>query len=77
MRPQNASMKDRAHSMAIRRWALHPNVLPPRREADEAKNSARLAMQLTYQGSDCRRKHGGLRYSSTGQCVLCLKARER
>jgi hypothetical protein len=52
-------------------------AIPPPMPADKAKIAAREAGESRYQGNDCRRKHGGLRYSSTGHCVLCLKMRER
>lgn len=32
---------------------------------------------LTYIGKDCKRKHGGERYKSTGACVECHKIRLR
>lgn len=28
-----------------------------------------------YQGSDCHKKHGGVRYKSGGDCVMCAKER--
>jgi len=52
-------------------------AIPPPRTVDQAKIAARAAGESRYQGNDCRHRHGGLRYSSTGHCVLCLKMRDR
>lgn len=31
--------------------------------------------EKTYQGRECHQNHGGLRYTSNGVCVECMKAK--
>lgn len=31
--------------------------------------------EKTYQGKDCEGAHGGLRYTSNGVCIECMKAK--
>ena len=45
---------------------------PPPRAPDLRKQAARQAGMVKFQGNDCKYGHGGLRYASTGQCVLCV-----
>ena len=45
---------------------------PPPRKPDLAKMEALRVGKIKYQGGDCIRKHGGLRYSKSGQCVECV-----
>jgi len=40
---------------------------------DIAKMEARAAGLRTFQGSKCKHGHDGIRYTSTGQCVSCMK----
>lgn len=45
--------------------------------ATAARATARDAGLTHYTGSDCIRKHGGLRFVSDNQCVGCKKERNR
>jgi len=45
---------------------------PPPKPPDLAKQSARKLGQKKFQGCDCIRNHGGLRYANSGQCVQCV-----
>ena len=45
---------------------------PPPRPPDLAKLAARRSGQSKFQGNDCIRGHGGLRYAKSGQCVQCV-----
>ncbi len=43
----------------------------------DARNQARSNGARTYQGQACREGHPGMRYTSNGACVICVKERER
>jgi hypothetical protein len=56
--------------------------LPTEREQRAAVNralraEARASGQVTYEGFDCLRLHGGVRYTSSGCCVRCTIERAR
>lgn len=47
--------------------------LTDRPRPDLAKLAARDAGLSKFQGSKCIRGHDGIRYTLSGQCVLCVK----
>lgn len=49
--------------------------LTDRPRPDPAKQAARSAGLQTFLGSKCKNEHDGLRYSSTGHCVECIRIR--
>ena len=42
--------------------------------SSDAKQEARSKGESFYQGQDCRKRHGGMRYVANGACVECTKA---
>ena len=63
---------ERAQIAARARWSKPNPKMPPPRKADQSKISARFAGESKYIGSDCKRNHGGTRYTRSGQCVECV-----
>lgn len=54
------------------RIPLHP--VRKGRPKCATRNAALLAGATHYKGKPCHKKHGGVRYVSTGACVDCYKA---
>lgn len=46
------------------------------RNALRLKEAAQLRGDTKYRGSDCLRGHGGVRYSTSGACVMCEAERK-
>lgn len=40
---------------------------------DISRQAASQAKETKFFGGDCKRKHGGLRYTKTGNCVECMQ----
>ena len=52
-----------------------PTVVEP--VALSAREEAHQRGQSKYRGSPCKHGHDGERFSSTGQCVMCMEVRNR
>ncbi len=59
------------------RYELLVGGSPKQRRGRQAAKIARAGNQETYQGNDCSRRHGGLRYVAGGTCVECGRLRDK